>query len=199
MLGQTVRKKFYVTGEGGETRYYKGKIISHRLASTVRGKQTDTVVFRVRYHDGDEEDLSIEEINELRELAEKKSNKDQICADLAERAHCWYFTHKNTSNDLIYVKHALTQVRYGAYYNNTSESQIQGFVYSAGVVSKNKMLGVLEHANWKAICGQLHHSAVYSEMKSKDLLVELGHPPAKKPTLLEYNTALKTLEGPWWV
>jgi hypothetical protein len=203
LLGRTIRKKFYVTGDRGEERYYRGKIVSFQKALTRRGTLTDITTFRVRYQDGDSEDLRFDEINKLllraQQLAhDEERTKDQIFTGLNERAHAWEFTHPNTRKDLLRVQHALTQVRYGAYYDNPDSSRIQGFLYNAGIVSKNKMQALLEHANWKPIHGQLHHDTAYSEMKSQGLLTEAGYPPIKRPTLLEYNAAMRTLEGPWW-
>jgi hypothetical protein len=199
LVGRTVSKEFYVSGKCGVKRYYRGKIVGFKKALDLCGKPTNTTKFRVRYQDGDEEDLLIDEIRELLLRAKQPSTKDQIFSDLAERAHCWYFTHANTGDSLHHVKYALDQVRYGSYYIDPEKSLIQGFVYNTGVVSRNKMRGLLEHAHWKPICGQLHHDALYSEMFSKGVLVEVGHPPVQRPTLSEYTTAVETLEGPWWM
>jgi hypothetical protein len=204
LLGRTIRKKFYVQGDSGEKRYYRGKIVSFKKALTLRGKPTDITTFRVRYQDGDNEDLVLGEINKLllcAEQAEQASHneKEEMYTRLAERAHCWYFTLANTLAGLLCVQRALKEVRYVAYYDDAQGSHIKGFVYNSGVVSKNKMLGVLEDACWEPICGQLHHDKVYSEMKSRGLLVEIGHPPIKRPTQSEYNAALETLDGPWWM
>jgi hypothetical protein len=199
LLGCTIYKEFYVSGNTGEKRYYRGKIVGFKKARTTDGTLTNIINFRVRYQDGDSEDLLMDEVQELLLLAKLLNIKDKICNDLAERAHCWYFTYHNTREGLDHVKYALQHVRYGAYHVDPHKSLIKGFVYSADVASRTKMLGVLEHANWKPICGQLHHNAAYTEMKLLGLLVETGHPPVKRPTLAEFNNAVTTLDGPWWI
>jgi hypothetical protein len=83
LLGRTVHKEFYVSGNSGVKRRYRGKIIGCKRAWTSRGKLTNIMKFRVRYQDGDEEDLLLEDIHDLWLLAETSCNKDEISENLA--------------------------------------------------------------------------------------------------------------------
>jgi hypothetical protein len=90
-------------------------------------------------------------------------------------------------------------MRYAVYYDDAHTSLIRGFACCVDVVSKQKMLGFLQHANWTPIYGHLHLNDAYIDIKSRASLVEFGQSPQNKPTLAEYNNAIETLEGPWWV